>query len=144
MSRSHARRQGLAIALLAGMAGCDTASLPMAPSELTSGVSLWEHADFQGNSALLTESEANLANFSGPCAHDDGNTTIHDWNDCVSSVRVAPGWRAIIYRDDDYDGQSVELTADAPNLQLVPGSCSHDGLNDCVTSVKVIAPGRAF
>jgi hypothetical protein len=144
MPSCHACRQGLAIALLAGMAGCEYESLPMAPSDLTSGVSLWEHANFQGNSALLTESQTNLANFNGPCAHDDGDATSHDWNDCVSSVKVAPGWRAVIYRDDDYDGESVQLTADAPNLQLVPGGCSHEGLNDCVTSIKVIAPGRAF
>ena len=51
----------------------------------------------------------------------------YDWNDCVSSVRVAQGWRAVIYRDTDYDGQSVELTADAPNLQLVRGRARTTG-----------------
>ena len=144
MSWSRHLQHGLAIGVLSGMAGCDSTSLPMAPSEFTRGVVLWEHANFLGNSALLTESQVNLANFSGPCEHDAGDSTFKDWNDCVSSVRVAPGWRAVIYRDSDYDGQSVELTADAPNLQLVAGTCSHDGLNDCVTSIKVIAPGQAF
>lgn len=144
MSVWNPRRRGLALALLLALVGCETASLPMAPSEFTHGVVLWEHANFLGNSALLTESQLNLADFSGPCEHDAGDSTFKDWNDCVSSVRVAPGWRAIIYRDADYDGQSVELTADAPNLQLVRGDCPHDGLNDCVTSVKLIAPGRAF
>ena len=144
MSVWSSGRRLAAIALLMGLIGCESASLPMAPTDLTGGVSLWEHANFQGNSALLTESQVDLAKFSGPCEHDAGNSTFHDWNDCVSSVRVAPGWRAVIYRDTDYDGQSTELTADAPNLQLVPGDCPHDGLNDCVTSVKVIAPGHAF
>ena len=62
----------------------------------------------------------------------------------MSSVKVAQGWRAVIYRDTDYRGQALEVTADAPNLQLVAGTCSHDGLNDCITSIKVIAPGHAF
>ena len=93
---------------------------------------------------MLAESNTDLSDYDGPCEHDDGETTTHDWNDCVSSVRVAPGWRAIAYRDTDYRGQSVELSADAPNLQLVAGSCSHEGLNDCITSIKIIPPGHAF
>ena len=144
MPHSGHRRRGIALALLIGLAGCEMPSLPTAPSDLTSGVSIYEHANFQGNSALLAESNTDLSDYDGPCEHDDGETTIHDWNDCVSSVRVAPGWRAIAYRDTDYRGQSVELSVDAPNLQLVAGSCSHEGLNDCITSIKVIAPGHAF
>ena len=30
--------------------------------------------------------------------------------------------------------QSLEVTQDVANLQLLPGSCSHDGLNDCISS----------
>jgi hypothetical protein len=26
---------------------------------------------------------------------------------------------------------------DVPNLQLVSGTCSHDGLNDCISSIRV-------
>jgi hypothetical protein len=140
------RRRGIAVALLVGMAGCKGApSLPMAPSDLTSGVSIYEDANFLGDSALLTASTKDLADFKGPCEHSDtdgnGNTSFsYDWSDCVSSIRVAQGWRAVIYRDSNYRGQSVEVNADAPNLQLVSGTCSHDGLNDCVTSIKIIAP----
>ncbi len=144
MPPSRYGRRRIALALLVGMAGCEMPSLPMAPSDLTSGVSIYEHANFLGNSALLTESNTDLSEYDGPCEHDEGDYTIHDWNDCVSSIRVAPGWRAIAYRDTDYRGQSVDLSADAPNLQLVAGSCSHDGLNDCITSIKVIMPGRPF
>jgi Peptidase inhibitor family I36 len=146
--RRHGRR-AIALALLMGTAGCETASLPSAPSDLSSGVSIYEHANFLGDSALLGTSSTNLSEFKGPCEHTstDGNGTTtytYDWNDCVSSVRVAPGWRAILYRDTNYRGQALEVAADAPNLQLVAGTCSHDGLNDCVTSIKVIAPGHAF
>jgi Peptidase inhibitor family I36 len=149
MSLDRQVRRAIALGLLIGIGGCEMASLPSAPSDLTSGVSIYEHANFSGDSALLTTSSTNLSDFKGPCEHSDTDANGHtsytyDWNDCMSSVRVAPGWRAVIYRDTNYRGQSLELTADAPNLQLVAGECSHDGLNDCITSVKVIKPGHAF
>lgn len=149
MPLSDQGRRGLTLALVIGMAACEAASLPTAPSELTSGVSIYEHANFSGDSALLTTSSTNLSEFKGPCEHSDTDANgsvsyTYDWNDCVSSVKVAQGWRAVIYRDTNYRGQAMEITVDAPNLQLVAGTCSHDGLNDCVTSIKVIAPGHAF
>ena len=149
MSLCHLRRRAIAVALLIGLAGCEAASLPTAPSDLTTGVSIYEHANFLGDSALLTTSYTNLSKFTGPCEHSgtDANGSVsytYDWNDCVSSVKVAQGWRAVIYRDTNYRGDALEITADAPNLQLVSGDCSHDGLNDCITSIKVIAPGHAF
>jgi hypothetical protein len=30
-----------------------------------------------------------------------------------------------------------DIGADLPNLQLVPVTCEHDGLNDCLTSIRV-------
>jgi len=45
-----------------------------------------------------------------------------------------------VYRDDDFKGQSLSASQDVPNLQLVAGSCDHDGLNDCITSVRVFGP----
>jgi hypothetical protein len=50
---------------------------------------------------------------------------------------LPPGWHATIYKDDSFRGQSVETTSDLPNLQLVAGSCDDDGLNDCVSSIRV-------
>jgi len=85
-----------------------------------------------------------LKDFKGPCEHESSangtSTTTYDWNDCVSSFRVAPGWRVQVYRDDDFKGQSLSASQDVPNLQLVAGSCDHDGLNDCITSVRVFGP----
>ena len=137
------RSAWLALGLLVACDGLP--SLPGAPSDLTSGVSIYEHANYAGDSALIRTSVANLSDFKGPCEHTesgaDGSTsTTYDWNDCVSSLRVAPGWRAVIFRDDDFEGQSLEVGSDVPNLQLVAGSCDHDGLNDCVTSIRVIEP----
>lgn len=117
--------------------------LPTAPSDVTSGVSIYEHANFLGASALITEDVRDLKNFHGPCKHqpdDPEEDPFYDWNDCISSIRVASGWRAVIYRDDNFRGQSLEVNADVGNLQLVAGRCDHDGLNDCITSIRVREP----
>lgn len=125
-------------------------SLPTGPSELVSGIIVYEHANFQGASAHLVTSVADLKDFKGPCERAETvggafGTPVsaevhHEWNDCVSSIRVAPGWRARVYRDDDYSGQSFETATDVPNLQLVPGTCDHEGMNDCITSIRLFPP----
>ena len=68
----------------------------------------------------------------GPCTTDDSTT----WNDCISSVRVAPATRVTLYRDPNFRGESLELTGDVANLQLEKGTCPHEGLNDCVTAIR--------
>ena len=121
--------------------GCQK-SLPTAPSELTSGITIYEHANFQGESAHITSDTDDLSNFKGPCEHESsdgqgGSSVSYNWSDCISSVRVAPGWRATLYRGTGYRDDSLEITADMPNLQLVAHDCEHDGLNDCVSSIRV-------
>ena len=88
--------RGLTIAIAAATIahGCTHPELPMAPSVLTEGIILYEHANFLGNSAHITSDIPNLGKFKGPCVHDNGDSVDRDWNDCVSSVRVAPGWIA--------------------------------------------------
>jgi hypothetical protein len=122
---------------LAGIAGCSE-RLPTEPSDLTEGIVVYEHADFRGDSAHVTTDMRDLADVRGPCLHQDGDGNYSsDWNDCISSVRVAPGWRATLYRDDGFRDDSIDLTIDHSNLQLVNHDCPHDGLNDCVTSIRV-------
>ena len=62
------------------------------------------------------------------------------WDDCISSIRVAPGWRATLYRNDDFNGDRLEVIGDIPNLQLAMGRCDKFGFNDCVTSIRVVRP----
>jgi hypothetical protein len=116
-------------------------SLPGAPTDLQSGLIIYEHANYQGASAHITESVGNLDDFEGPCiAYDSsgGVSTAYDtWNECVSSVRLAPGWRATLYRDTGYDGDKLDVTGDIANLQLSRGDCDHDGFNDCTSSIRV-------
>ncbi len=133
------RASGLvtASALAALAHGCSYTELPMAPTTLTAGVILYEHANFLGNSAHLTADTPDLRDFRGPCFEGD-DASSRNWNDCVSSVRVAPGWRATLYRNPDYRDDALEITGDVANLQLVrEHDCDHDGLNDCVSSVRV-------
>ena len=71
-------------------------SLPGAPSELTTGITVYEHANFAGTSAHIEADVENLEDFNGPCEHtttraDGGSTTALNWGDCISSIRVAPG-----------------------------------------------------
>jgi hypothetical protein len=133
----HAATLAGVLALLAACAD----KLPTAPTQVTRGITIYQHANYTGGSALLTSDVRDLRDYTGPCEYEiptyGGYTTASNWNDCISSIRVAPGWRATVYRDDDYDGNSLEIAADTPNLQLVPGSCPHDGFNDCITSIRV-------
>lgn len=130
------------LALAAGGAGCENGRLPTAPSALASGIVVYEHANFLGQSAHITSDVRDLADVRGPCQHYDsdvngGGRYYYDWNDCISSVKVAPGWRATLFRDDNFRDDSIEIAADVPNLQLERHDCPHDGLNDCVTSIRV-------
>jgi hypothetical protein len=132
--------------LLTLVAACQK-KLPTGPSDLAEGVIVYEHANFQGTSAHLTQSVADLRDFKGPCEHtsstENGTDTTLDWNDCISSIRVASGWQVEVFRDGNYRGQSHRSTADVPNLQLTQGTCDHDGLNDCATSIRVSRSGMA-
>lgn len=134
---------GLVGALCAvGAAGCQK-SLPSGPSDPETGIVIYEDANYQGRSAHIIDDVRDLRDVRGPCEsyESDGNNGgryVYDWNDCVSSVRVSPGWRATLYRGADYRDDALEITADAPNLQLIAQhDCPHDGLNDCVTSIRV-------
>lgn len=138
MTHAHALMAGTLL-LLAGAAGCETSRLPGAPSDLEAGIVIYEDANYRGASALVTEDVRDLRDVRGPCEHYDSDRGYYyDWNDCISSVKVAPGWRATLYRDDNYRDDELTITADQPNLQLVTQhDCPHDGLNDCVTSIRV-------
>ena len=100
---------------------------------------IYEDANYRGKSALIMHDIADLKDFNGPCFTADytrygGGES--NWNDCVSSVRVAPGWKATLFGDDQYHGGQLEVTADVPDLKFVPGRCG-SGMDDCVTSIRV-------
>jgi hypothetical protein len=140
------RQRVLGFAILILLTACDPQEkLPSAPSDFSSGIVIYEHADYLGASAHITQDITHLKDFEGPCLRfeSDGSGitfTTEVWDDCMSSVRVAPGWRAVLYRDGDFDGDQMQVTLDIPNLTQVQGDCDKGGFNDCVTSIRVIRP----
>ena len=131
-----------ALAVAVAFVGSCMKNLPTGTEgELTAGINIHEHANFLGDSAHLESDASNLSEYNGPCEHSSycgyGSCYDYNWDDCISSIKVAPGWRATIYRDSYFDGEALYVTADAPNLQLVRGTCDHGGLNDCISSIRV-------
>jgi hypothetical protein len=126
----------LASALLS-LHGCED-KLPTAPSDLTSGIVIYEDANFLGRSAHITADISDLEAVRGPCLESDDPDVSENWDDCTSSVRVAPGWRATLYEDKNYHGWAADVGEEnVANFQLVRGPCSRDTFNDCASSVRV-------
>src|SRR5262245_9525413 len=131
------------VALMWTEAGCTSPDLPAGPSELETGIVIYAHANFQGDWQHFTSDVPAL----GKLKADDCLVTWFDgydsdsdrsWDHCMSSVHVAPGWRATLYSGANFTGASLELREDAPNLQLMKGPCRRDDdWNDCTTSIRV-------
>ncbi|MQA28486.1 MAG: hypothetical protein GEU82_01430 [Luteitalea sp.] len=126
------------------LAACEQAPLPPAPARLTSGIVIYQHARYGGLAAHVTASLAYLGRNGGPCVEtedtgDDPYFSVGSltWSDCMSSVRVAPGWKAILFTGNNFKDEQVEMTSDVPDLREVPGGCG-SGFNDCVSSIRVL------
>src|SRR6059036_2313044 len=110
--------------------------LPTAPSELTEGIVIYQDANFLGKAAYVTSDIRNLRDVDGPCRQGGGDDVVDSWDDCVSSVRVAPGWRAALYEDPNFKGWAADVGEEnVANYQLVRGPCSRDTFNDCASSI---------
>jgi len=108
---------------------------PLGPTPPGEGVTIYIHSNFAGTAQSINVDIRDLEKVEGPCSRGEQGEKP-TWSDCVSSVRVVEGWTATLYRDHDFKGSSVTLTADAPNLRVLPGPC--DGsFNDCVSSIRV-------
>jgi len=140
----YTKRQVILMILVALLAACQK-ELPMAPSDLASGIVVYEHANYLGASAHITTDVDDLTDFKGPCLRTTNCSPnglcdyTESWDDCISSVRVAPGWQAVLWEDDDYSGDRLTVTEDIPNLDVTRG-CSSRGFNDCVTSIRLLRP----
>jgi hypothetical protein len=56
-------------------------------------------------------------------------------NDSISSIKVAPGYEALLFEHGGYDGREVVKTSDTPDLGV-------DGFNDTISSIIIIAPSQ--
>lgn len=119
--------------LLAGCEGSDLITLGPTPPD--QGIVIYIHADFAGSSQAIDVDVRDLTRAQGPCSSGQEGE-VPSWGKCVSSVRVLPGWSATLYRDEDFNGRSVTVTSDTPDLRNLPGPCD-GGFNDCITSMRV-------
>ena len=117
--------------------GCHS---PTAPSSITEGVIVFEHPRFGGAFKHFTTDVLDLEEvFAGGCGgFADPLYEIGDWDDCISSIRVANGWRVTLYEDPRYRGDAVTLTADESDLENVRRD--DDDWDDCISSIRVIPP----
>jgi hypothetical protein len=117
------------------VAACNGA-IALGPTPPDAGIIIYIHADYVGTSQQLAVDVADLGDVEGPCVEGSDDSATARWDDCISSVRVMPGWRATLYEDDHFKGRSVTITSDTPDLTQLPGPCSRN-FNDCVSSIRV-------
>lgn len=135
MGLTVAARTSIPLMLALLLPGCTTPLETLGPTPQEEGITFYLHAGFAGTAQAINRDVSDLAKVEGPCTRgEEGEKPT--WSDCVSSVHVVSGWTATLYRDREYKGTSVTLTADSPNLRELPGPC--DGsFNDCVSSIRV-------
>jgi hypothetical protein len=123
------------VTLWLALAGCESDWTILGPTPPEQGIVIYIHVDYTGPSQALNIDVRDLTRTQGPCS-EGAEGEEPSWRECVSSVRVFPGWSATFYRDDDFKGRSFTITADTPDLRRIPGPC--DGsFNDCVESIRV-------
>ena len=107
----------------------------LSPTPFDEGIIFYIHSGFSGSSQQINADIRDLGDVEGPCLEgsDDPAAT---WDDCISSVRVLPGWGATLFEDDEFRGARVEITADTPDLKLLRGPCD-ETYNDCISSIRV-------
>jgi len=123
-----------ALALLI-MACSGGSTQPLGPTPLDQGVVVFMNSGFRGVSQQVGADVPDLGKAEGPCAAAENGTGT--WDDCISSIRVLPGWSARLYGDKNFRGAVLEVTADIPDLSTLRGDCS-GSYNDCISSIRVI------
>jgi hypothetical protein len=128
-------RRFLWVAALAWVIGGCAGPTALGPTPLDQGVVVYMHSGFRGTSQQVGADVVDLTKVQGPCAVDDsGNGS---WNDCISSIRVLPGWSARLYGDRNFRGAVLEVTADVADLSALRGDCS-GSYDDCISSIRVV------
>jgi hypothetical protein len=81
--------------------------------------------------------DCNYTGFSGGLTIGDYNlsrlNSLGIQNDAISSLKIAQGFQAILYQDDNFGGASTVINSD--------NTCLNATWNDKVTSVRIIANG---
>ena len=114
----------LAAVFVAAVAACG--SVPsLGPTPAGEGIIFYLHADFTGPSQAVNVDVPDLKKVQGSCSNGEEGETP-SWGDCISSVKVMPGWTATLYRDDNYKGPA-SCERRYPNSRS-PRPCDKDSL----------------
>jgi hypothetical protein len=108
---------------------------PLGPTPLDEGIVVFMHSGFRGTSQQINADVPDLTRVQGPCGNEE-NESARTWNDCISSIRLQPGWGATLYGDKEFRGGTLEITGDVSDLDAVSGSCK-GSFDDCVSSIRV-------
>lgn len=109
---------------------------PLGPTPLDQGVVVFMHSGFRGTSQQIGADVTDLTRVEGPCNVGDGGGT-GTWNDCISSIRLLPGYYARLYGDKNFRGAVLVVTEDIPDLKALKGDCS-GSYDDCISSIRVL------
>lgn len=123
-----------AATLALALCGCQGRSL-LGPTPVDQGIIVFMHSGFRGTSQQLGTDVSDLGKVQGPCGGDESESS-RTWNDCISSVRVLPGWGATLYGDKNFRGAALEIAEDVADLGARVGSCS-GSYDDCISSIRV-------
>ena len=126
------------------LAGCSDPTEPVP----TSGIIVFARTDYRGPYRILVNDVEDLkrvADEPQPDAEDCADKFFGQerWTDCVSSVRVADGWQAVVYEHDTYGGDSLTVTLDIPDLSRIQLRSSPDPAgapwtwDDRISSIRV-------
>jgi hypothetical protein len=112
----------------------------------TEGITVYEHPGFRGGRGIFFSDVPNLDAVGGPCGltidPETGEFVSDDWDDCISSIAVAPGWEATLFPHRHFKGSSLIVTSPISDLDDVEGPCgaSDRDWDDCVSSILVRRP----
>jgi hypothetical protein len=95
---------------------------------------MYEDPRFKRAFIVLTADVPDVDDLEDGCPVGWANTL--NWDHCVSSIRVAPGWTATIYEHRRYGGASLTIKSDVEDLDDLGGPCGDDW-DDCISSLRV-------
>ena len=101
------------------------------------GIVIYRDINFQAAAQAFNSDQKDLDAVDGACRRDDGENSTPNWGDCISSVRVNPGWMATFYVDDSWRGPSFTASEDVSNFNTISGPCRGGGFNDCISSIRI-------
>lgn len=123
--------------MLMPVGGCD--STGPAP---TAGVTVFARADYRGAHRTFLGDVEDLEVLGGDLPDEKdccwglfcGRS---GWTDCVSSIRIADGWQAVMYEHDTFRGDSLTVTTfDIPDLGRILMSTGGSTWSNTISSIR--------